>query len=116
MSNGEWETDLRSLIVNLPAKDGDLSIVPLTNVLLQGLLDEVSVDADAPGQVKSVWRKEGRSGAHSIVEGDIWSTTETFQGVRSRGAPGVLDQMVVNGLVLLATSQVERRCVTRMLG
>jgi len=87
--------------------------MPLTNVLPQGLLDEVSVDTDAPSDIQSVGGVECSGLVYSILEGGIWSSTETFQSVRSRRASGELYQLVVNCLVFLAVSLEDGVCVSR---
>jgi len=53
------------------------------NVLPEGLLDEVSVDADAPSNIQSVCGEDYGSCVYSVLEGGIWSSTETLQSVRS---------------------------------
>ena len=46
--------NLRSFIIDQITNHGNPSVTPLTDVLPQGLLDEVPVDADAPGNIQSV--------------------------------------------------------------
>ena len=75
--------DLRSFVVDLTTKNGDPSIIALTDVLFQRLLNKVSVDADTPGQIQPVGREECRSSVDSVFEGGVGSSTETFQGVCS---------------------------------
>ena len=85
------------------------------NVLSQGLLDKVSVDADAPNKIQSIGGEVCRIRVYSFLEGGIWSSTETFQSVRSRSASGELHQVVVGGLVSLAIGLVDGIHVARML-
>ena len=109
------EPDLRSFVVDLTTKDGDLGISSITNVLHRGLLDKVPVEGDAPCHIQSVGREQCGSGVDSGYEGGIWNSTKTFQSVRSRSASGELHQVVVGGLVLLAVGLVEGSRVTRLL-
>ena len=85
------------------------------NVLSQGLLDKVSVDADAPNKIQSIGGEVCRIRVYSFLEGGIWSSTETFQSVRSRSASGELHQVVVGSLVSLAIGLVDGIHVARML-
>ena len=79
----KWEQNLRSFVINLTTKCGNPGVASLANILPQGLLDEVSVDADTPSKIQSVRRDDCRSRVDSALEGGIWSSTETFQSVRS---------------------------------
>ena len=47
-AGGGRESDLRSFVVDLTTKDRYPSVASIPNVLHQGLLDKVSIDADAP--------------------------------------------------------------------
>ena len=80
---GKCEPNLRSFVINLTTKHRNPSIASFKNVLLQGPLDQVPIDADTPSIIHSVVREERRSRVYSVFEGGIWSSTETFQGVRS---------------------------------
>ena len=77
------ELNSRSFVIDQITNHGNPSVTSLTDVLPQGLLDEVSVDADAPGDIHPVGGVEYRSRVYSVLEGGIWSSTETFQSVRS---------------------------------
>ena len=77
------ESDLRSFVIGLTAKDWDPGVAPLSNRLPHRLLEEFSIDGKEPGHVHSVGRKQGRGGIDSITKGGVWSDTEAFQSVRS---------------------------------
>jgi len=115
VSRGRRRPNLRSFVVDNITNYWNPSVTPLTDVLPRGLLDELSVDADEPSKVQSVWGGEYRSGVYSALEGGIWSSTETFQSVRSRGASGGLHQLVVDCLVFLAVGLVDGERVARLL-
>ena len=85
----------------------------LNDVLSQGLLDKISVNADTPGKIKSVGREDCRGSVDSVREGGIWSGTEAFQSIRSGSASGELNQVVVGDLVILAIGLEEGIRVTR---
>jgi hypothetical protein len=51
----------------------------------------------------------------TVSGGGIWSSPETFQSVRSWGAPGELHQAVVGGLVFLVFSCEEGVRIGQML-
>lgn len=85
----------------------------LIDVLSQGLLDEISVNADTPSKIKSVGREDCRGSVDSVRQGGIWSGTEAFQSIRSGSASGELNQVVVDGLVILTISLEEGIRITR---
>jgi len=70
--------NLRSFVIDNIANYGNPGVTPLTNVLPQGLLDEVSVNADAPSKIQSIGGEEYGGGFDCVLEGGIWSSTETF--------------------------------------
>ena len=115
MSQRKWKQNLRSFVIDQTTEYGNPGIVSLTDILSQGLLHEVSVDTDPPANIQSGWKGEWRGCVDSVHEGGIWSSTETFQGVRCRGTTGELHQVVVDGLVLWVVSLVKRERVARML-
>ena len=112
---GRWEPNLHSFAIDLITKHGNTSVASFANVLPRGLPDEVPIDADTPSIIHSAGREERRSRIYIVFEGGIWSSTETFQRVRSRSAPGEPYQVAVDGLVFLTVCLVEGVRVTRML-
>ena len=58
MNQEKRGSNLRSFVVDLTAKDRDPSIKAIIDVLLQGLLYEFSVDANAPSQIQAVGGEE----------------------------------------------------------
>ena len=77
-----WGPNSRCFVIDKITNYWNPSITPLTDVLPQGLPDEVTINADAPSIIQSVGGEASRSGVYSVLEGGIWSSTETFQSVR----------------------------------
>ena len=73
-----WEPDARSFVVDVTTNDRDPCIVPLTDILLQRLLDKLPVDGNTPGNIQSAGREEGRGGIDSIFEDVVWSSTKAL--------------------------------------
>ena len=101
------EADSRSLIIDLATQNGDSSIASVPDVLLQGLLDKLPVNANGPIYIQSVGRKESGGGVDSIREVGVWNGTQAFQSVRSRSTPSGLNQLVIDRLMPPAIGLVE---------
>ena len=86
--------------------------MPLTNVLVQRLLNKLSVDSNTPGYIPSIYGDGGRYAIEGANNGVIWGNTKAFQSVKSRGAPSGLNQVVINDLVFQTIGLVDGGSIT----